>query len=345
MIFRFIRDIALRIRAGAKPYIDSYLAGNHRRHVQYVSFVIIGGIIFLTTSYTFFVAPPQSFPVGSLVEIPRGITVSEAADILVEQHAIRSKTAFMVFVRLFENYRGVIAGSYYFDVPQNAFKIAVRMTQGTYDLKLVRVTIPEGATVQEIGDVLVSKLPSFNEPEFLMQAASLEGYLFPDTYFFLPNVLPEEIITTMRSNFDTRLEPFTEAIEESGHSLSDIIIMASMVEKETIEKEDKPIVAGILWKRIEIGMALQVDAPFVYAIGKNSFDLSTADLREDSPYNTYTRRGLTPTPIGNPGLDSIEAALSPIKTPYLFYLSDLKSNIHYARTFEEHKANKEKYLY
>ena len=120
--------------------------------------------------------------------------------------------------------------------------------------------------------------------------------------------------------------------------------MASILEEEARSFEDKQIVAGILWKRLDNDMALQVDAPFVYLLGKGSADLTLDDLKTDSPYNTYLYRGLTPTPISNPGLESLRAAVEPIASEHLFYLSDADGVMHYAEDFEQHKRNKELYL-
>ena len=120
--------------------------------------------------------------------------------------------------------------------------------------------------------------------------------------------------------------------------------MASILEKEARKREDREIISGILWKRIEIGMALQVDAPFVYYNGKGTYNLTTKDLKTDSPYNTYTRKGLPVGPIGNPGIDSILAAIYPKSSPYLFYLSDRDGNIYYSANFEKHKKNKILYI-
>lgn len=340
-----MREFIKKIRAWANTYLENYVAGGHPRHIRYMATFFVFMFLVATVGFHFFFAPPEKFPVGSLVPIARGMSVEDASRFLAEQNAIRSPIAFIALVRIFGNYRGVIAGSYYFDVPESVLGVALRMTQGDYNLKLVRVTIPEGAHARDIADVLETRIPSFRREEFLGLAYEKEGYLFPDTYFFLPNVSNEEIIRVMTDNFEDKITPLLERIAESGRTLPDVIIMASLIERETIELKDKPLVAGILWKRIDIGMRLQVDAPFLYAIGKNTFDLSIKDLRTDFPYNTYTRKGLPPTPIANPGLDSIIASIQPKETPYLFYLSDRQSNMHYARTFEEHKQNKRKYLY
>jgi UPF0755 protein len=129
-----------------------------------------------------------------------------------------------------------------------------------------------------------------------------------------------------------------------GKPEGDIIKMASIVEEEGRTMETREIIAGILWKRISIKMPLQVDSSFKYINGKTTATLTTEDLKIDSPYNSYTNRGLPPTPISNPGLAAIRATINPIKTPYLYFLSDKNGNMHYAITFEEHVENKLKYL-
>ena len=170
-----------------------------------------------------------------------------------------------------------------------------------------------------------------------------EGYLFPDTYEFRQNTTPEIVIQTMRDNFDVQIAKITEELKESKYSLEEIIIMASIIEKEA-SRDTMQEVSNVLWRRIEIDVALQVDAPFVYYKDKGSFDLTLDDLREDHPYNTYTRLGLTPTPISNPGLKSIRAAAFPEKTTHLYFLTGHDGNMYFSPNFDGHKMNKALYL-
>lgn len=148
----------------------------------------------------------------------------------------------------------------------------------------------------------------------------------------------------MKLNFDNKIIELKEQIENSKYSLNEIITLASIIEEEAIKEEDRKIVSGILQTRLKIGMALQVDATFAYINGKNTYALTHDDLRKDSPYNLYTNVGLPPTPISNPGIESIKAVLEPINTDYLYFLSDLNGNVYYAKNFDEHQANREKYL-
>jgi UPF0755 protein len=141
-----------------------------------------------------------------------------------------------------------------------------------------------------------------------------------------------------------KTESLNEEISKSKRSLKEIIIMASLIEKEARGEEDRFIISGILWKRIEKGIPLQVDAPFLYILGKESSELTISDLSTNSPFNTYRYKGLPPAPIGNPGLESIKASLRPTTSPYLYYLHDKNGNIYYAKTYDEHKQNIKKYL-
>ncbi len=208
----------------------------------------------------------------------------------------------------------------------------------------ITVTVPEGYTVRQIGKLLADS-HLFSEEAFVGSALSEEGYLFPDTYRFYKDATPEEVIQKMKENFERKLTPEIRAeILHQKHTLADGIIMASIVEEEAQTLEDKKIIAGILWKRIKERIGLQVDATLTYLLGKTSAELTESDLRLDSPYNTYKYRGLPKGPISNPGLDTILATVYPTPSSYYYYLSDKDGVMHYAKTFEEHKQNKFKYL-
>jgi UPF0755 protein len=148
----------------------------------------------------------------------------------------------------------------------------------------------------------------------------------------------------MKNNFIEKIKTLDDKIKYFNKPLADIIKMAGILEEEARTMETRRVVAGILWKRLSMGMPLQVDSSFKYINGKISKTLTLDDLQIDSPYNSYTHKGLLPTPISNPGLGAIEAAITPIKTSYLYFLTDDAGNMHYGKTFEEHVANKEKYL-
>ncbi len=185
---------------------------------------------------------------------------------------------------------------------------------------------------------------NFNSAEFLSLASTSEGYLFPDTYFFAPNVTPSNVIATMKANFDQKIESIYPLIAKSGRSPRNIVIMASILEKEALTDNDRRIIAGILWKRIDAGQPLEIDSPFAYALGKTSSKLTLNDLQYNTPYNTYRNKGLPPTPINNPGLEALTAAATASTTPYWYYLNDSQGVIHYATTYQQHLNNRALYL-
>lgn len=205
-------------------------------------------------------------------------------------------------------------------------------------LETVRVTIPEGFNVRQIGEAL-EKAGMFRKEEFIAKAQDEEGYLFPDTYDFYKISTPEKVILKMRENFDLKVGGRVEK-----EKLKEIIILASILEEEAATPKDWKIIAGILLKRTEAKMPLQVDATLTYITGKTSAEMTDEDLALASPYNTYKNLGLPPGPISNPGINVIDAALNPEKSPYWYYLSDKNGVIHYAKTFEQHKINKQKYI-
>jgi UPF0755 protein len=177
-----------------------------------------------------------------------------------------------------------------------------------------------------------------------VQAKPKEGYLFPETYFFAPMATADIILSRMSDTFKAKIKPYEEEIKASVRSSEDIVKMASILEAEVQTDADRKMVADLLWRRLDAGMALQVDSSIGYILSKTSAQLTVADLRTDNPYNTYVYKGLPPTPISNPGIESIEAALRPTHNDYLFYLSDKNGITHFAKTYAEHLANKKKYI-
>lgn len=289
-------------------------------------------------------AAPLSFPSPAIIHVKDGATISSVGQDLQARHLVRSRFVFTSLIRLLGGSIGVVAGDYYFPASENAFTVALRLAEGDFELDPVKVTIPEGSTVKDIGRILGDKLQFFDTETFLKLATGKEGYLFPDTYFFLPSEDPAAVIKVMENTFYKRTADLRTQLSASGHSLNDLVIMASLLEKEARTLSTRKMIAGILWKRISKGMYLQVDATFPYFINKNTFTVTKADLRIDSPYNTYTHKGLPIGPIANPGLSSLDAALHPTVSAYLFYLSDMNGNMHYSKTYAEHLRKIQIYL-
>jgi len=306
-----------------------------------VAFVLA---VFLVVGYRIAFAPPSNFPSGSIVSIARGASVPDIAAQLATAHLVKHPSLLRALLRIAGASAHVQAGAYLFIAPENLFTIAYRLVTGDYGLPPVRITFPEGDTSRDDTERIVAAFPDISASDFISKAQPYEGYLFPDTYLFLQSTDTDSIIKTMRANFDAKIAPLMGDISASGHSLSDIIIVASLVEREARTLLNKRIVAGIIWKRLALGMPLQVDAVFGYIYGRDTYSPSLADLKVDSPYNTYTHTGLPPGPISNPGLDSIDAALHPTKTDYLYYLTGKDNLMHYAVTYAGHQANRQKYL-
>jgi len=298
--------------------------------------------ILLVASYYFFSAP-RTFPGENVFVIESGQTVSEIGDSLKTKGYIRSALLFKVTVGgIFLGSSKVIAGDYVFDKPISTYSIADRVVNGRFNLKPTKVTIPEGLNKFETAELIKDYIPAFDSDVFVTVAS--EGYLFPDTYFFNPNVSAKKAVEIMQDNFRNQIKTHQKTISESGKSLNDIITMASIVETEARHFETRQTIAGILWKRIAEGMPLQVDVTFKYINGKSTFDLTLDDLKHESRYNLYRYTGLPPTPIANPGLDSIVATLTPKETSYYYFLSDETGKMHYASVFSEHIKNKQTYL-
>lgn len=309
-------------------------------------FLAVVFFVFCFVSFCLFVSivPASNFPSGTIFEIPDGATLSETATMLEEKGIVRSAFLLRAEIALLKNNRPVISGFYLFQKKESLVQIAERIVVGEYRIERVKILIPEGFEATDIEKTLVSAMPAFDDAKFLSLAKKNEGYLFPDTYFFFVTETPEDVIAKMRANFDEKIKTLDSKINASGHSFAEIVIMASLIERETVTPVDRRIVSGILWKRIRLNMPLQVDAAFNYINGKSTYALTASDLRIDSPYNTYARKGLPAGPISNPGLDAILASLEPTETPYLYYLSEKNGTMHYAKTFEEHKKNKVKYF-
>jgi len=302
--------------------------------------LLVGGIVV----WKILSLPPADFPVGVSITVPSGASLYKIAELLKEKGVIRSEAAFTLTVR----YRGaesrLLAGDYLFSSALSLSQVVGRLVGGVHGIERMRITIPEGTSVAGMGRIFKKTFLQFDDAQFVTLAGESEGYLFPDTYFFFSTATSGPIIDTLKKNFLEKTDLLYQEATANKKSWSDLVIMASIIEEETVTPKDRRIVSGILWKRLAKKMPLQVDAPFAYDIGKNSETLTLDDLKIDSPYNTYRNYGLPPTPISNPGLDAIDAALHPETSPYFFYLSGKDGVIYYAKTFEEHKINKEKYL-
>lgn len=297
------------------------------------------------------------------VEVPQGFSSAAIAKLLDDNSLIRSPTAFRLYLKIHGLENRLQAGRFIVRPAQSTPDIIDALVQGSGEE--ISFTIPEGYTVEDIDALLqeqglidggelreCSRDCDFSSFEFLPsysgeRGGRVEGYLYPETYFisvqdFVPKFFIERLLSTFRARV---IDAYGAEIERSGRSLSDIMIMASLVEEETRTGEERPVVAGILWKRLDEGIGLGVDATVRYALGKRTSAITAADLENGTPYNTRKFRGLPPGPIANPGLESILAALRPEDSGYWYYLHDSQGVIHYATTNEEHNENRRQYLH
>jgi UPF0755 protein len=290
------------------------------------------------------VSAPSDFPTKSFLHIVPGealITVEKDAQ---NVHIVRNARLLQLLVELYGNTRHIAIGDYYFDAPVSAITVAQRLATGNFNVVQTKITIPEGFNHTEIGLLFGQKFANVNTSDFISQTKTDEGFLFPDTYFFSPGSTTDDIIARLKSDYEAHVAPLRPNIAASGMSEHDVITLASILEKEAHGDDDRSIIAGILEKRLSIGMALQTDATVAYALGKTNESLTPSDLKAETPYNTYLHPGLPPGPNGNPGMAAILAVLHPTKTNYLYYLHDANGVAHYAVTFAEHKQNIAKYL-
>jgi UPF0755 protein len=320
-----------------------FSAESLRPYCAYWRVCAIGLLVLLGAGYYYlFSSPPNISP--QIVTITYGTSTKSVADSLYVAGVIRHPLVFRALLRLSPVGSVVQTGVYKFDAPEDLFTVARRLATGAYGLPPVRITFIEGATTREMAAQIALALPYISSQDFLARAREQEGYLFPDTYLFQPFETTSSIVSTMRANFEEKVAPLLGDISASGHSLAEIVTMASLVEKEGRTTETRRMIAGILWNRLARHMPLQVDAVFGYINDRPTYSPSYADLKIDSPYNTYTHTGLPPGPINNPGLDALEDVLHPAKTNYLYYLTDKNGVMHYATTYAGHEANQRKYL-
>ena len=287
-----------------------------------VFFYILGAITFFLLFYFFFFSPPIDFPVGTVVKIEQGNTLRSVSLKLKNEHIVRSRLALEALVIILGGEKSVIKTDYYFEDKLSVFEVAWRISKGEHRMAPIVIIIPEGFNTIQIANVFASKLTNFDSVKFLLKAKELEGYLFPDTYFFLNTDDEENVLLSMSRNFEKRISPIRSEIALSGKTEKEIIIMASLIEREAKGDTDRGFISGILWKRISIGMPLQVDVAV----------------------ETYKTKGLPKSPISNPGIESIKAAIHSENSPYFFFIYDRNDNIHYAESFSEHQVNIRKYL-
>ncbi len=312
---------------------------NKRTKIIVICVLIISGLFYL-----YAVKPPSNFPINTLIAVKEDQNLEQVAQDLVERHVVRNKAAMILITRLYKKDKSIFSGDYLFKKSENLFGVIRRLSTGEFGLEPVKIRVKEGSTVEDIANVLSKKMLKFNKELFLRMASKNEGYLFPDTYYFLPNAPESQIVDSMKDNFYKHYKEIEDQVKDTQYSVHDIVTLASIVELEAHKFEDRRKIAGVLYNRLKLGMPLQVDVSFVYIMGKGTFDITKEDLKHDSLYNTYVHKGLPPGPIGSPSMDSLKAVVNPVKSKWLFYLADKRGVTHYSSTYKEHLRKKRLYI-
>lgn len=263
---------------------------------------------------------------------------------------------FRIYARLKGYDKTIQAGEYLLSGAMSPVVILQRLVDGR--IRLHKVTIPEGFTQKQVAAALASAgltteaefLQKATDPSLLasqgIDADSFEGYLYPETYFFPLSISPEKIIWTMVRRLREQIRPeWRERAEKLGLSIHEVITLASMIEKETGTASERPVISSVFHNRMEKGMRLECDPTVIYGIKDFDGNLTRKHLRTPSPYNTYTNHGLPPAPIANPGAESIEAALYPAETDYLFFVSKGDRTHQFTRTLSDHNRAVRKYQF
>jgi len=312
--------------------------------------VIAGGVVWLIVEWQ---RPYQGFARdGVFVEIPRGLSNSAIARRLAENGVVRSRLAFDALCR-WKSPATLQAGEYFFERPTAPAEVFRKLAAGRVFVHVV--TVPEGKTIREIAE-LMEREGLTSRAAFLAAASdasavrdlapnarNLEGFLFPETYQFPRRVTPERVVEVMVKRFR---EVWAKLQKERGAagegSVSAVVTLASLVEKETRVAEERPLVAGVFQNRLKRGMALQCDPTVIYALEQaNIYDgsLHARDLHFKSPYNTYRYPGLPPGPIASPGEASLRAAVNPPKVDYFYFVANAEGGHFFSSTLAEHNRN------
>lgn len=309
---------------------------------------LIGFLIIVIFGLCFFIdyiqTPPKNFPTDVPFTISEGATLKGVAGNLKAGGYIRSELAFFLYFMIHHDPDSIKASIYIFPAPENVGELANQLTQGNYSEGLIKFTHIEGESIEHVAINAADILTNFDKETFITLTKPNEGKLFPETYLIPEDYTAEELAELLLETFDKTLEPYRVKIEEHPLTLDEIIILASILEREANSVESMKIVSGILQNRLTEEMPLQVDSSIEYILDKPLSELVAEDLKIDSPYNTYLNNGLPPTPIGNPGLDAIMAVLEPIPSDYMFYITGNDGEFYYAKTFDEHRINIERHL-
>ena len=307
-------------------------------------------IFFIVSLYWLFFRPPSHASLTKIIYIKKGMPLKKISAMLEQEGIIRNRHFFVGIVTILGKKAGIKAGEYEFHTGMLPLEVLDALVKGQVRLHLV--TIAEGFTLYQIAQLL-EELNIVGKEVFLQKASSpafisslglpaevgstLEGYLFPDTYHLFRERDPEEVIQIMVRQFKKVFNPdLASRASQLGISQREAVILASIIEKETPLSEEKPLISAVFHNRLKKKMPLQSDPTVIYGIKNFDGNLTKEDLLRPTPYNTYLVNGLPPTPICNPGKDSIHAALYPASVPYLYFVSKNDGSHYFSSGIEEH---------
>jgi UPF0755 protein len=311
-------------------------------------------VVFLSLGFgLFLVSPADKEGVDQVFVVKERSSLKEVAGDLEKRGLITNKTLFVLWTRVKGYGKDIRAGEYSLSPAMAPVRLLEILRKGLVILH--PVTIPEGFTKEQIAEALEAKgladkkrfLELAEDKALLRQygisGPSLEGYLFPDTYHFSRGTPTLAVLDAMVKRFKQVVGPLVEKAQGSGMKFEDVVILASIVEKETGRPEERPLIASVFLNRLRLGMRLESDPTVIYGIENFGGDLKKKDLTEKTPYNTYLIYGLTPGPIANPGLESIKAVIDPARTDYLYFVSKNDGSHHFSKSLAEHNRAVEIY--
>ncbi|MES2966970.1 MAG: endolytic transglycosylase MltG [Patescibacteria group bacterium] len=306
----------------------------------FVIILLIGGFFYLQRLAT----PPADFPLNTLIEVVPGSSISAITKQFEQAGVVRSDL--LLYFVLLTSYEpeDVKASTYVFTEPYDVYAIAAALVRGDFDSLLVPFIHREGEPVKEIAVNASAQLTDFSAEEFMNLASTSEGVLFPETYRIPKTFTPTELFTLMTEMYEEKIAPLRELMRNRNLIERDVVILASIIEREANSADSMKLVSGILQNRLLLDMPLQVDASMEYILEKPLKELTAEDLKIDTPYNTYLYRGLPPTAIGNPGMEAIMAVLEPTPSEYMFYITGNDGQFYYAKDFDGHRQNIARYL-
>ncbi len=304
-------------------------------------------VLFLSLGLRYYlITPAGKKGLEQVFLIRDGSSLKQVAGDLEDKGLIRRKELFLLWAKLAGHSRGIKAGEYRLNAGMSPLEVLRALSKGT--IIAHQVTIPEGFTISQIGELLERKglaekeefISFAKDPEaagrYGIASPGLEGYLYPDTYRFGRGLSPMSVIHVMVDRFKDVFAPLTDRAKDLGLTMEDVVTLASIIEKETGRAEERSLIASVFLNRLKKGMRLESDPTVIYGLKDFNGNLKKRHLSQKTPYNTYVIKGLPAGPIANPGGEAIRAVLYPARTDYLYFVSKNDGTHYFSKTLDEH---------